>query len=185
MGYCVNYCQQQELMHFCVFSSVWHGVNFLTAFHSIYRFLKCFQTLVGCGLSGPTSPLAFGEAVLGALSHSTGALQNKEQLWMMWNAVVSPLTERITEVGRQTGVTLWDWWPMLSLTKNKNESKGMITTDDQVWYSVTSSCNGSEWLIYNFSNNWCLSSEKMLVAMTEGIWNCIFQWTPWNTLPFF
>lgn len=62
------------------------------------RFLPCLQTLVGCGLSGPTSPLAFGEAVLGAISHNAESLQNKEQLWMVWSAVVSPLTDTITQV---------------------------------------------------------------------------------------
>lgn len=62
------------------------------------RFFQCLQTLVSCGLSGPTSPLAFGEAVLGAISRSAGSVQNKEQLWRMWSAVVSPLTDTITQV---------------------------------------------------------------------------------------
>lgn len=65
---------------------------------SIYRFFQCLQTLVSCGLSGPTSPLAFGEAVLSAISRSAGSLQNKEQLWKMWSTVVSPLTDTITQV---------------------------------------------------------------------------------------
>uniref|UniRef100_A0A8C4DSJ7 Replication timing regulatory factor 1 n=1 Tax=Dicentrarchus labrax TaxID=13489 RepID=A0A8C4DSJ7_DICLA len=60
-------------------------------------FFQCLQTLVGCSLSGPTSPLAFGEAVLGAIGRSAGSLQNKEQLWRMWSAMVSPLTDTITQ----------------------------------------------------------------------------------------
>uniref|UniRef100_A0A671Z0J4 Replication timing regulatory factor 1 n=1 Tax=Sparus aurata TaxID=8175 RepID=A0A671Z0J4_SPAAU len=64
---------------------------------SIYRFYQCLQTLVGCGLSGPTSPLAFGEAVLGAIGRSAPSLQNKEQLLRMWSVVVSPLTDTITQ----------------------------------------------------------------------------------------
>lgn len=64
----------------------------------VCRFFQCLQTLVGCGLSGPTSPLAFVEAVLGAISRSAGSLQNKEQLWRTWSVVVSPLTDTITQV---------------------------------------------------------------------------------------
>lgn len=62
--------------------------------------------LVGCGLSGPTSPLAFGEAVLGAMGRSAGFLQNKEQLWKMWSVMVSPLTDTITQVGREAAASL-------------------------------------------------------------------------------
>lgn len=69
----------------------------LVAYVEDKRFLPCLQTLVGCGLSGPTSPLAFGEAVLGAISRNAESLQNKEQLWMVWSAVVSPLTDTITQ----------------------------------------------------------------------------------------
>ncbi|CDQ94213.1 unnamed protein product, partial [Oncorhynchus mykiss] len=54
-------------------------------------------TLVSCGLSGPTSPLAFGEAVLAAVGHCAGTLENKEQLWRMWSLVVNPLTDTITQ----------------------------------------------------------------------------------------
>lgn len=71
---------------------------------SIYRFYQCLQTLVGCGLSGPTSPLAFGEAVLGAIGRSAPSLQNKEQLLRMWSVVVSPLTDTITQVGSRESV---------------------------------------------------------------------------------
>uniref|UniRef100_A0A8C2XGA8 Replication timing regulatory factor 1 n=1 Tax=Cyclopterus lumpus TaxID=8103 RepID=A0A8C2XGA8_CYCLU len=64
---------------------------------SVRRFFQCLQTLVGCGLSGPTSPLAFGEAVLGAIARSAESVQNKEQLWRMWSAMVGPLTDTITQ----------------------------------------------------------------------------------------
>lgn len=65
---------------------------------SVCRFFNCLQTLVGCGLSGPTSPLAFAEAVMGAISRSAGSLQNKEQLLRMWTVVVGSLTDIITQV---------------------------------------------------------------------------------------
>ncbi|KAM9485564.1 telomere-associated protein RIF1-like isoform 2-T2 [Salvelinus alpinus] len=61
------------------------------------RFFLCLETLVSCGLSGLTSPLAFGEAVLGAVGCSAGTLGNKEQLWRMWSVVVNPLTVTITQ----------------------------------------------------------------------------------------
>ncbi|KAM4731346.1 telomere-associated protein RIF1 isoform 2-T2 [Anableps anableps] len=60
------------------------------------RFFHCMQTLVSCGLSGPTSPLAFAEAVLGVMSSCAESLQNKEQLWRMWSLIVGPLTDTIT-----------------------------------------------------------------------------------------
>ncbi len=53
---------------------------------------------MSCGFCGPTSPLAFGEAVLGAISGSVEAVKNKMQLWSMWSAVVNPLTDTITRV---------------------------------------------------------------------------------------
>lgn len=68
---------------------------------SVCRFFQCLQTLVGCGLSGPTSPLAFAEAVLSAVRNSAGSLQNKEQLWRMWSVVVGSLTDTVTQVGRE------------------------------------------------------------------------------------
>ncbi|CAN9498574.1 unnamed protein product [Ophioblennius macclurei] len=61
------------------------------------RFLDCLQTLVGCGLSGPASPLAFAEAVLAAAGGGAPQLQSKEVLWRMWSAVVGPLTDTITQ----------------------------------------------------------------------------------------
>nr|XP_046224237.1 telomere-associated protein RIF1-like isoform X2 [Oncorhynchus gorbuscha] len=61
------------------------------------RFFLCLEALVSCGLSGLTSPLAFGEAVLGAVGRSAGTLGNKEQLWRMWSVVVNPLTVTITQ----------------------------------------------------------------------------------------
>uniref|UniRef100_M3ZE66 Replication timing regulatory factor 1 n=1 Tax=Xiphophorus maculatus TaxID=8083 RepID=M3ZE66_XIPMA len=61
------------------------------------RFFQCLQTLVSCGLSGPTSPLAFAEAVLGVMSSCAASLQNKELLWRMWSLLVGPLTDTITQ----------------------------------------------------------------------------------------
>lgn len=68
----------------------------LPAYIEDERFFHCLQTLVGCGLSGHTSPLAFGEAVLGAM-RSAATLQNREQLWRMWSMVVSPLIDTIMQ----------------------------------------------------------------------------------------
>ncbi|XP_040913200.1 telomere-associated protein RIF1 isoform X2 [Toxotes jaculatrix] len=74
-----------------------YNSSMLSAYIEDERFFQCLQTLVGCGLSGPTSPLAFGEAVLGAIRGSAGSVQNKEQLWRMWSVMVSPLTDTITQ----------------------------------------------------------------------------------------
>ncbi|XP_028249395.1 telomere-associated protein RIF1 [Parambassis ranga] len=71
--------------------------SMLPAYIEDERFFHCLQTLVGCGLSGPTSPLAFAEAVLGAISCSSASLQNKEQLCRMWSVMVGPLTDTITQ----------------------------------------------------------------------------------------
>lgn len=71
--------------------------NMLSAYVEDERFCQCLQTLVTCGLSGPTSPLAFGEAVLGAIKRSARTIQNKELLWRMWSVVVSSLTESVTQ----------------------------------------------------------------------------------------
>ncbi|XP_034041756.1 telomere-associated protein RIF1 [Thalassophryne amazonica] len=74
-----------------------YNSSMLSAFTKDNRFFHCLQTLVGCGLSGPTSPLAFGEAVLGAIRRSADTVQNKEQLWKMWSVVVNPLVDTITQ----------------------------------------------------------------------------------------
>ncbi|GLD56619.1 telomere-associated protein RIF1-like protein, partial [Lates japonicus] len=74
-----------------------YNSSMLSAYIEDERFFQCLQTLVGCGLSGPTSPLAFAEAVLGAIRGSAGSLQNKEQLWRMWSVMVGPLTDTITQ----------------------------------------------------------------------------------------
>ncbi|XP_031729266.1 telomere-associated protein RIF1 isoform X1 [Anarrhichthys ocellatus] len=74
-----------------------YNSSLLSAYIEDERFFQCLQTLVGCGLLGPTSPLAFGEAVLGAIRRSAGSVQNKEQLWRMWSVMVSPLTDTITQ----------------------------------------------------------------------------------------
>jgi len=62
------------------------------------RFFQCLNSLVGCGLGGPTSPLAFGEAVLAAVDRRASSVANKEHVWRMWSAVVTPLTDAITQV---------------------------------------------------------------------------------------
>ncbi|NXN31045.1 RIF1 protein, partial [Nycticryphes semicollaris] len=59
------------------------------------RFFAILTTLVGFVLSGPTSPLAFSESVIGILNQSAKQVENKEHLWRMWSIVVSPLTEWI------------------------------------------------------------------------------------------
>ncbi|XP_041857632.1 telomere-associated protein RIF1 isoform X2 [Melanotaenia boesemani] len=71
--------------------------SMLPAYLQDERFFHCLHTLVGCGLSGPASPLAFAEAVLGAVGRSAGSLQDKEQLWRMWSLIVGPLTDTITQ----------------------------------------------------------------------------------------
>ncbi|NXK27052.1 RIF1 protein, partial [Arenaria interpres] len=59
------------------------------------RFFVILTTLVGFVLSGPTSPLAFSESVVGILNQSAKQVENKEHLWRMWSIVVNPLTEWI------------------------------------------------------------------------------------------
>uniref|UniRef100_A0A8C1YU13 Replication timing regulatory factor 1 n=1 Tax=Cyprinus carpio TaxID=7962 RepID=A0A8C1YU13_CYPCA len=71
--------------------------NQLSSFLEDERFFSSLETLVSCGFCGPTSPLAFGEAVLGAISGCVEAVKNKKQLWRMWSAVVNPLTDTITQ----------------------------------------------------------------------------------------
>ncbi|XP_069472589.1 telomere-associated protein RIF1 isoform X2 [Ambystoma mexicanum] len=61
------------------------------------RFFICLETLVSCVLSGPTSPLAFSESVLGVLGQRAKLLENKEHLWRMWSIIVNPLTEKINQ----------------------------------------------------------------------------------------
>ncbi|CAL8320376.1 unnamed protein product [Merluccius merluccius] len=74
-----------------------YNSNMLSTYAEDERFFQCLNTLVGCGLGGPTSSLAFGEAVLGAVGHSASSVANKEHLWRMWSAVVTPLTNTITQ----------------------------------------------------------------------------------------
>ncbi|TSM68908.1 Telomere-associated protein RIF1 [Bagarius yarrelli] len=69
----------------------------LSSFVTDERFFVCLETLVSCGLCGPTSPLAFGESVLGTVSSRMDAVENKEHLWRMWSIVVNPLTDTITQ----------------------------------------------------------------------------------------
>ncbi|XP_010014170.1 PREDICTED: telomere-associated protein RIF1, partial [Nestor notabilis] len=59
------------------------------------RFFVILETLVGCVLSGPTSPLAFSESVICIINQSPKQVENKEHLWRMWSIVVNPLTDWI------------------------------------------------------------------------------------------
>ncbi|XP_008823372.1 telomere-associated protein RIF1 isoform X3 [Nannospalax galili] len=61
------------------------------------RFFLNLQTLVGCVLSGPTSPLAFSESVLNVINQNAKQLENKEHLWRMWSIIVTPLTDLINQ----------------------------------------------------------------------------------------
>ncbi|XP_040085005.1 telomere-associated protein RIF1 isoform X4 [Oryx dammah] len=61
------------------------------------RFFLNLETLVGCVLSGPTSPLAFSDSVLNVINQNAKQLDNKEHLWRMWNIIVTPLTELINQ----------------------------------------------------------------------------------------
>ncbi|NXG03764.1 RIF1 protein, partial [Sakesphorus luctuosus] len=61
------------------------------------RFFVILETLVGCVLSGPTSPLAFTESVISVINQSSKQVDNKEHLWRMWSIVVNPLTEWINQ----------------------------------------------------------------------------------------
>ncbi|XP_061092984.1 telomere-associated protein RIF1 isoform X2 [Conger conger] len=76
---------------------LFHHSSVLPCFVSDERFFLCLETLIGCGLSGPASPLAFSESVLGVMSRNAEAIQNKEHLWRMWSLVVNPLTDTITQ----------------------------------------------------------------------------------------
>ncbi|NWW93051.1 RIF1 protein, partial [Rhynochetos jubatus] len=59
------------------------------------RFFVILERLVGCVLSGPTSPLAFSESVICIINQSVKQVENKEHLWRMWSIIVNPLTEWI------------------------------------------------------------------------------------------
>ncbi|XP_036040329.1 telomere-associated protein RIF1 isoform X2 [Onychomys torridus] len=59
------------------------------------KFFLNLETLVGCVLSGPTSPLAFSDSVLSVINQNAKQLANKEHLWRMWSIIVTPLTDRI------------------------------------------------------------------------------------------
>ncbi|XP_033900775.3 telomere-associated protein RIF1-like isoform X1 [Acipenser ruthenus] len=70
--------------------------SLLESFVTEERFFVSVETLVGCGLSGPTSPLAYSESILNVINQRATLVVNKEHLWRMWSIVVNPLTERIT-----------------------------------------------------------------------------------------
>uniref|UniRef100_A0A670HTS2 Replication timing regulatory factor 1 n=1 Tax=Podarcis muralis TaxID=64176 RepID=A0A670HTS2_PODMU len=61
------------------------------------RFFLNYESLVGCVLSGPTSPLTFSESVFTIVNQSSKYLENKEHLWRMWSIIVNPLTEWINQ----------------------------------------------------------------------------------------
>ncbi|XP_074159562.1 telomere-associated protein RIF1 isoform X2 [Sminthopsis crassicaudata] len=61
------------------------------------RFFQNLETLVGCVLTGPTSPLAFSDSVLNVINQNAKDLVNKEHLWRMWSILVNPLTELINQ----------------------------------------------------------------------------------------
>ncbi|XP_054555697.1 telomere-associated protein RIF1 isoform X2 [Talpa occidentalis] len=61
------------------------------------RFFFNLEVLVGCVLSGPTSPLAFSDSVLNVINQNAKQLENKEHLWRMWSIIVTPLTELINQ----------------------------------------------------------------------------------------
>ncbi|XP_004674717.1 PREDICTED: telomere-associated protein RIF1 [Condylura cristata] len=61
------------------------------------RFFLNLEVLVGCVLSGPTSPLAFSDSVLNVINQSAKQLENMEHLWRMWSIIVTPLTELINQ----------------------------------------------------------------------------------------
>ncbi|XP_016006597.2 telomere-associated protein RIF1 isoform X2 [Rousettus aegyptiacus] len=61
------------------------------------RFFLNLETLVGCVLSGPTSPLAFSDSVLNVINQNAKQLENKEHLWRLWSIIVTPLTELINQ----------------------------------------------------------------------------------------
>ncbi|XP_056611122.1 telomere-associated protein RIF1 isoform X2 [Triplophysa dalaica] len=69
----------------------------VAAFLEDERFFTTLETLVSCGFCGPTSPLTFGEAVLGALSGIAVTVKSKKQLWRMWSVVINLLTDTITQ----------------------------------------------------------------------------------------
>ncbi|XP_061697080.1 telomere-associated protein RIF1 [Syngnathoides biaculeatus] len=70
--------------------------SMLTAYVEDARFYQCLQTLVSSSLSGPTSPLAFAEAVLGAVGRSAASV-HKEHLLRIWSVVVAQLTDTIMQ----------------------------------------------------------------------------------------
>ncbi|XP_068602708.1 telomere-associated protein RIF1 [Brachionichthys hirsutus] len=70
--------------------------SMLPAYAEDESFFQCLQMLVGCGLSGPASPLAFAEAVLAAIGRGAASVRDAEQLFRMWSVVVGQLTDTIT-----------------------------------------------------------------------------------------
>ncbi|XP_073490290.1 telomere-associated protein RIF1 isoform X1 [Aquarana catesbeiana] len=61
------------------------------------KFFVNFEALVSYVFSGPTSPLAFCESVLGELNQGAKLLENKELLWRIWSILINPLTEKVNQ----------------------------------------------------------------------------------------
>ncbi|XP_065417781.1 telomere-associated protein RIF1 isoform X4 [Chrysemys picta bellii] len=71
------------------------------------RFFLNLEVLVGCVLSGPTSPLAFSESVFCIINQCAKQVENKEHLWRMWSIVVNPLTEWINQPSMKSLLRTW------------------------------------------------------------------------------
>ncbi|XP_018409096.1 PREDICTED: telomere-associated protein RIF1 [Nanorana parkeri] len=61
------------------------------------RFFVNLENLVSYVFSGPTSPLAFSESVLGVLNQGAKFVENKERLWRMWSILIHPLTAKVNQ----------------------------------------------------------------------------------------
>uniref|UniRef100_A0A8C3IQD2 Replication timing regulatory factor 1 n=1 Tax=Chrysemys picta bellii TaxID=8478 RepID=A0A8C3IQD2_CHRPI len=72
-------------------------MDLLNVSKTLVIFFLNFVILVGCVLSGPTSPLAFSESVFCIINQCAKQVENKEHLWRMWSIVVNPLTEWINQ----------------------------------------------------------------------------------------
>ncbi|KAM6978392.1 telomere-associated protein RIF1 [Tautogolabrus adspersus] len=149
-----------------------YNSSMLPAYVEDERFFHCLQTLVGCGLSGHTSPLAFGEAVLGAIRCSAASLQNKEQLMRMWSVIVSPLTETITQSNEVNQGDALEHnfsamhsallFPFTHLLQQASQ-KSMLSTWSKL-YKVFARCSA---LVVTAEENVCC--EELCAKMTSAI----------------
>ena len=65
-----------------------------------YSYHSLYSTIVGSGLFNSSMSLGFLQAVLQILDQNASFVENSEMLWRFWSAVVQPLLEHITKVGR-------------------------------------------------------------------------------------